>query len=711
MPRQVAATVLIALALAVPASAAGPKEVDPFIGTTGQGNTLPGPRLPFGFAYPSPDTTCDSPSGYCAGAEITGFSQTHVSGTGGHMYGNLRLVPLAPSAPDFAPQSSSAAWERAAPGRYAVYLSRSGTRVDLAATRLAGLARFRLARGRQAGLRLELTSRTREQRPIASSVRASGRRAEGSVRMRGGWNGADYRLFFSLAFDRRPGSVALWVNGARHGGRGFRAGAADTALVARFDTRRRRALTAKIGLSFISVRRARRNAREARGFGLAATQRAAERAWRRALAPIFVGGGSRSRRRAFATALYHAQLMPSNLSGENAWWRSRQPHYEDLFALWDGFRTQHPLLALVAPRRERDIVRSLLDTWRHTGWLPDARGAGRSGWVQVGSNAVVVIADALTKKLPGITRGDSLRAVRKDADVQSPRPFLFGRELTDYKRLGYVPFPARASAARTLEYSYEDFAASEVATAARRPALARRWLGRSLSWRRLWDPASRSVRPRDAAGRFLEPFDPGFYWPGNADPFYEGSAGEYSTFVPHDVNGLVARVGGRQAFVSWLDEVMRDRFHAGNEPGMLAPYLFIHACRQDLTASWVHRVLASSYNSGRAGLPGNDDAGALSAWLIWSSLGLYPNAGQPFYYLGSPSFPAARIRLPGGRSFRISAPGASDSSPYVAAARLNGRSLRRGFITQRELVRGGRLSLRVSSAPAGLPCEKLPPSL
>jgi predicted alpha-1,2-mannosidase len=325
----------------------------------------------------------------------------------------------------------------------------------------------------------------------------------------------------------------------------------------------------------------------------------------------------------------------------------------------------------------------------------------------------VVLADAIVKDLGGFDSEAALQAMMKDGDVQSPDPRNEGRELNDYLALGYMPLSQTRSASRTLEYAFDDFAIAAAARKLGHRAIADRYARRSLGWRNLWDPESRCIRPRYADGQWLENFDCDREYPDQSmawwdAPYYEGTARQYSTFVPHDVAGLIERTGGADAFVSWLDRLFESGgYNQGNEPDMLAPFLYIHAGRPDRTALRVRSILAHDYKTGRSGLPGNDDAGALSSWYVWAAIGLYPNAGQPFYYIASPLFARTTIRLEGGRSFIIEAQGTSDTAIYVQRAELNGRPLDRAWLTHKEIVAGGRLVLAMGEAPsrwgAGVP--------
>jgi predicted alpha-1,2-mannosidase len=665
--------------------------VDVFVGTLGGGNTTPAAALPFGFAQPGPDTASAPSSGYAPGQPLLGFSQTHLSGTGGAgKYGNFRVTPSLGSTP------TRLQSEFGLPGSYGAVLDGGQITARLTATRMGAVHRYVFPATRDARVKIDpgsvIDTGRLAQRVVRSSLHVTGPRTlEGGGTFSGGWNPGSYTLWFAARFDRAPHARlargVTWV----------------------FDTRGKRAVEFSIGLSFRSAAAARRNIPRA---GFSRTRSAAEAAWRRALGRIAVSGGTPAERDEFATALYHSLLMPHDLSGDNAWWRSSEPHYEDLLALWDTFRTQNPLLGLVYPERETAIVRSLLDTYRHTGWLPDARVAGAPGVTQVGSDADVVVADAIVKGLPGIDRRLAYRALVKDASVQPPHPAIQGRDLRDYRRLGYVSLSEPRSASRTMEYSYDDFAVGEVAERLGHDRDAARWFARSRSWRKLWDQATRSIRPRAADGSFLTPFDPAERLFGFGQPLYEGSALEYSTFVPHDAQGLIDLLGGDAAAVGWLDSLFASgAYDRANEPDLLAPYLYIHAGRPDRTDDVVRGLMASAYSGGRAGLPGNDDSGALSSWYVWSAIGLFPNAGQPYYYIGSPLFTRTRIALPGRRSFTISAPASSAANRYVTGATLNGDPLERAWLTHAEVARGGLLKLEMGAGPNGWGAAQRPFSL
>ncbi|HEX5182929.1 MAG TPA: GH92 family glycosyl hydrolase [Allosphingosinicella sp.] len=720
---------LLLLPVAAVAAAAAPPSTadlaDPFFGSDGGGNTVPGAQVPFGFASVSPDTIHGATSGYDGHSLIIGFSQTHVSGTGGgSKYGNFRITP-ALGDDGFVNLGFPRAEERASPGFYSVVIGRPGRqiRAELTAGRLTGFERFTFPASGDAELVLDATAAV----PLGGGgPRATAARVEvedarhfsGSASFTGGWNPAPYTLYFAAELSRPAARIGRWSAGQgwlrREPGPGASTGgdqrpslANRLGVYAAFDTRVDRAVSVKIGLSFVSVDQARRSIeREQPGWDFDAAAARARAAWDEALGRIEVEGGSEADRSLFYSALYRSETMPHDLGGENVWWSSAEPHYEDFYTLWDTFRTLHPLLTLIAPERQRGMVRSLIDTWAHTGWLPDGRVAGANGMTQGGSNADVVLADAIVKDLGGFDREAALRAMLKDGEVESPDPQIEGRELGDYLKLGYMSLGSTRSASRTLEYAFDDYAIAMAARKLGHEDIAARYLARSRNWRNLWDAETRCIRPRYASGAWLENFDcdreypdgTGAWWDA---PYYEGSARQYSTFVPHDVAGLIARTGGRDGFVAWLDKLFDGGgYDAGNEPDMLAPWLYVHAGRPDRTAQRVRAILRRFYRPGRAGLPGNDDAGALSSWYVWSAMGLFPSPAQPFYYIGSPVFARTRIRLEGGRSFVMEAPDASPEAIYVVRATLNGRPLDRAWLKQEEVAAGGTLRLEMSSRPS-----------
>ena len=681
------------------------RDVDVFLGVDGDGNTTPGAQVPFGLVVLQPDTERPSTSGYRSDSRIVGFSHTHESGTGGaSKYGNFRVVPFSGplEIPVAAEKSDEAAW----PGYYAVTLGppTQPIRAELTAARLVGFHRYTFPPAKDAHLVVEVSSAIvswsgTPQRPLSCEAKAdpSGE-LSGNCKFRGGWNPGDYQLYFVAQFDRKPARTGVGNGSNVSNGRMEVSTTREWEPAwawASFDTTENSTVQLKLAISFLSIEKAKLNLREVEGWNFDKARNLAQAQWSDALSKISIEGGSAEQRQIFYSSLYRAHVMPHDVSGENAWWKSDEPHYEDYYTLWDTFRTQDPLLTVIQPDRARDIVRSMVDTFRHTGWMPDARIAGSNGLTQGGSNGDVLVADAIVKGLRGIDYQAAYQALVKNAESDSPDPLNEGREkMSVYKKVGYVPLEEERSGSRTMEYAYDDFAISQVAEALGKRAAAAEYRRRSLFWANLWDKDSLAIHPRYADGRWMTPFDRGLTTNPWSSPFYEGSPWQYSTYVPHDVQGLINRIGGDAAFVAWLDQFFaEDKYEPGNEPDMLAAWLYIHAGRPDKTQSLVRHLLAKYYRTGRTGLPGNDDAGAMTSWYVWSAIGLYPNAGQDYYYLASPVFSKVRVQVAEGKQFEIDAPSSTPENQYIQSATLNGHPLNRAWLKHSELAAGGRLEL------------------
>lgn len=714
-------------------------EADPLIGVDHGGEIVPGAYVPFGFAKPSPDCVSilggESPtSGYRSDRDIRGFSQTHVSGTGGaSKYGNFRITPRAGSINDIKPatdlvRGSAKSDERAAPGYYGVILTRDGgIQAELTATRMCAVHKYTFPAGKPGILLIDASSVIESpngQQPLTCEVTVVGdRRIEIVGRFKGGWNPGEYTLYAVVEFNRPFAGHGTWAQDTvTEGSRRLARAGSHTGAYATFGTGTRRDVEVRIGLSWRDLTRAEQNLRSQIGSDdFAAVSAHARQIWAENLARIDVDGGSAAERTCFYSTLLHTQAMPHDLTGENIWWDSPRAHYEDFYTLRDTFRTVNPLLTLIQPRRQADLVQSLVETFTRTGWMPDARIAGHHGYTQGGTNGDVIVADALLKQLPDIDYAAAYRALRKNADVDSDDALRQGRQLTDYKRLGYLPVDPSGpetwwsgrSASRTLEYSYNDFCIAAVAWRRGDNEKAAQDWARAGNWKKLWDKESRAIRPRYADGTWLADFDRDRAYRGWGDPFYEGTARQYSTFVPHDVQGVINRTGGDAGFVAWLDELFDGgHYNPGNEPDLLAAYLYIHAGRPDRTADRVRRLLAEEYSTGRDGLPENDDAGTLSAWYVWGALGLFPNAGQDWYYIGSPVFTQSRIKVSGG-ILTIQADGVGAAAKYVQSATLHGRPLDRAWLRHSDIVGGGTLRLIMGQSPSGWAREvgARPPSM
>ncbi len=710
--------------------------VDPLLGVSGGGNVFPGPVVPFGMIKPGPDMVPsgenDPNAGWNDKGEIHGFSQTHVSGTGGGAkYGNILVQPTT-GAPAPADSASPRANEQASAGLYSVSLTRSGIGVEITATRRAALYRFRYPAGPQSNILFDVShcllatpSHGESQSLSASQVQIlSPTEVAGSTTVTGGWNKQPntYTVYFYARTSAPATSWGTWLNGQLQPGSKSAQGPAKTPSGAwlTFPTRAGQPVLMKIGISFISIQQARRNlAAEIPTFNFAATRAAAVAQWNRALAKIDIKGATPEQRQVFYTAIYHTMLMPTDRTGENPLWHSTEPYYDDYYAIWDIFRTSGPLLTLIAPQRQADIVRSLVDIYHHEGSLPDARSGNYNGRTQGGSNAEFMITDAYLKGLRGIDWPTALAAEIHDAEVPPADHFKEGRGgLDDWRTLGYVSLEGSDRPGSVhMEYAANDFEIALLAKGLGRTAESEKYLARSANWKNLWDSTFTAggfqgfIRPRHRDGSWLAPFTTMDSCSWDGQTFYEGNSWTYSTFVPQDVASLIEKSGGPETFVARLDVFFAEpfRYDVGNEPGFLAPYLYNWAGRPDKTAEHVRAIIARSFHAGPTGLPGNDDSGAMSSWYAFGQIGIFPNAGQDVYLIGSPAYPQTTLHL-AGKDFIIEARNLTPANIYVASATLNGKPLTRSWLRHSEIISGGHLILTMSGTPTTWANHNPPPS-
>src|ERR1035437_10730089 len=530
--------------------------VYPFRGVDWGGNVFVGAAVPFGMVKLGPDmeTFDGRPSrcGYLSGRRILGFSHLHLSGASGK-YGNILVAPVTGPL-DLADIKSPRIEEVNHPGYYAATLTRYNIRAELTATRRVGFHRYTFPAAQQSHLTVNIAhclnkgSDSESQHFLGGQVRLlSDHEAEGVGRYAGGWNkGGEYRVYFYIVLDTPSTSAQTWrgntlsldkevaINEDRPLGATFN-----------FRTRAGQVVQAKVALSFISTEQARQNVQsEIPAWNFDVVRMASVENWNQALSRIRLRGETDSKRIQFYTAMYHTMLMPSDRTGENPGWQSTEPYYDDYYAIWDTYRSSGPLLTLIAPDRQRDLIRALIDIYRHTGYMPDARSGNDNGRTQGGSNADIVIADAYVKGLTGIDYPTAFEAMLKDASVPPADPQKEGRGgILDYNARGYLTLADERSGSRTAEYAYDDFAIAEVACGLNHPAEARQFASRAHNWEHLWDKDltvegfKGFLRPRNVDGTWAEPYHlVRGTWP---DFLYEGDIWTYSLYAPQDVRKLI----------------------------------------------------------------------------------------------------------------------------------------------------------------------------
>lgn len=712
--------------------------VMPELGAEGHGNVFPGVCVPFGMVKLGADCgDKNENSGWNGGGNIHGFSHVHVSGTGGGpKYGNILFQPTTGdlNLSDF---SSARSDEKFALGEYAVKLNKYNINVRLTASRKAGFHEYTYPQSTTSKLIIDAGSCLRvnfseSQKLVASGVKViSDTEIEGYSTVEGGWNfGAPYTVYFYAKTDTPADEISTWKgNSLSSDTEVNETGTTKTGACLKFNTISNQKINVKVGISFISTEQAKTNLGEITSWNFDEVRMAAVEKWENVLDLVDVEG-TELHKTIFYSALHHAYLQPTDRTGENPLWESNEPYYDDYYAIWDTFRATHPLFALLTPTKQAEMVRSLIDIYEHEGYMPDARSGNYNGQVQGGSNCDVLIAEAMVKNLPGINFEKGLAAMMKNAEVEPENARKEGRGgVLDYNNKGYVSTAYERSGTRTFEYANCDYAIATVAKGMGKIDLYEKYLQRSDNWKNLWNDDIESLGfngflwPKHSSGEWVSQnsYDVfrGEAWTGVV---YESFPWEMSFYVPHDMNGLINRCGGKDRFIERLDTYFThdkqfdQSYHIGlfqvsNEPGFLVPTLYNYVNRPDKTAEIVRKVLRTKYNASKAGLPGNDDSGSMSAWFAFHSMGFYPNAGQDVYLISSPVFSKTTINLENGNTFQVLAPGTNDENIYIQSAKLNGVELNRCWLKHEEIVNGGTLEFVMGSTPSTWAHDgDLPPS-
>ena len=671
---------------------------------------------------------------------VDGFSQVHVSGTGGGpKYGNISIMPFV-SGMDRVQHHDRRRSETVELGYYGTVLEESGIEVEVTAAPRTAVYRITYPGApEEKGLAIDagfflgespVPDAREAQQFVGSQVEIAGDNAvQGYSRIRGGWNnGPAYTVYFYAEASAPFVQTATW-RGTEIGPETARADHGDkTGALLRFADSTT-VVEVKVGISFLSELKARENALgDTGGKGFDDVRRELTDAWNSILKRAEIADSTpENLKRMFYTGLYHTMLMPTDRTGENPKWNDPVPYYDDFYAIWDTYRTSMPLITLLAPDRQTDIVNSLINIGKRDGYMPDARSGNANGRTQGGSNAEIVIADAMAKRLGGIDYEEALKQMLKDATVDpGANAEAEGRGgLNEYISYGYIPHGIDRAGNRTVEYSFCDWAVAQVARNLGHDDLYRTFMNRSDNWRNLWrkdyrhDDTYGFIMPRDKDGEWLDSipfghsrivhpkyeytpvtFEGPWYTPWWSMFFYEASSWEYSLSIPHDVDGLIEMCGGPETMEKRLDKFFdKGYFNVNNEPSFLSPCLYHWLSKPDRTSERVARIIADNYSDKPAGLPGNDDSGAMSSWLAFHMTGLYPNAGHDYYLIHSPLVESTVFHLGNGKDFAIKAIDFADDKPYIVAARLNGKDYPYSTISHDDIMAGGVLELTMGSIP------------
>jgi predicted alpha-1,2-mannosidase len=768
------ATVVLAVSSAVPAAMAIPasasstraaataaaaspsnllSEVNPFIGTENQGNTFPGATAPFGMVQVSPDNGGQATGYGYDGGPIYGFSQTHLSGAGCGVDGEIPFMPTTGAVTTVNPASYASTFshsqEEAQPGYYEVQLATYGVKAELTATTRTGWQRYTFPSAGQANVLINTGKSNMTVFDSGISI-VGDDTVEGYVHDGHFCAGQDqHTVYFSARFSRPFSSFGTWRGSTLTAGSRAASGSGGNGGWVSFDAAQTPVVTVKVGLSYTGIAGARANlaAETGNSFNFDATRQRLQGQWNQMLHSIEITGGSSAARTAFYTALYHSLLQPnvaSDVDGQYMGFDGKvhratgHTEYQD-FSLWDTYRTQNQLLELLQPKVARDVDLSLLDVYRYGGWLPRWELDNSETNIMTGDPVTPFLVDAWSKGLLAGHEQEAYQALVKNATSTPPADSPYnGRNGNPwYTTLGYIPVnedcvykggdnDCQHPASATLEYAAADASLSIMAKALGHTADAQMFAKRGENYRTLWDASIGFFRPRNADGSWLTPYDPET---GN-DQFHESGAYQYQWLVPQDEPGIIGLLGGDAAANQRLDsffdysDLLTDpsdtvktgwvnspygyygntTYNPNNEPDLQSPYTYAWTGEPDHTATVV-RAQETLFADAPNGMTGNDDLGEMSSWLVMSSIGLYPvMSGAQYYAVTSPQFPRAIVRVGayGGRqggTIVIDAPSTSWTNRYITGMTVNGQPHQQTWVSQADIAHGAHISYALAASP------------
>ncbi len=696
--------------------------VDPLLGTgdDDQGDTIPGPTLPAGSIHPSPNTITSTTSnaGYDRDAPLSGFAQLHTQGSGGTpSYGTFLVSPQTGTlqtreADHLSPKRN----EHAAADGYSVTLTRYGTDVEIAPAHHAALYRFTFprsgSRSDDAHLLFDVTRKIMGQMGSAGSdvtLFPDEGKIVGRVRTKNYWSPAQVDIWFVAKVDAKPTAWGVERSNVRRAGATSGSAPADQPLRAwwTFGSTDRKPIEMKIAVSFASAQRAEELLeQDIPGWDLAGVRMAAAKAWNDALARITIEGVGKADRRRFYTSLYHSTIQPRDRSQDQVESERTSPLYDDHYTLWDTYHTLYPLMSIVRPRTYAGVIGSFIRTWERYGAADTAFISGRNFHIgQAGDEVDNAIGEGFLRGVAGVDWTKAADVALFNAfERRRPRYLVDGYFAVGDRSPEGTPQRSRSGSA-TTGMALNDYYAARLAAGTGRPDEAAVLAKRAGNWRNVWDANAESdgytgfVGPRFADGRF-QPNDPKLGWDGKTHDnfgFYEGTGWIYSYAPVHDVPGMVAIMGGREAFTRRLQHAFDAKLiDFTNEPSFSTPWLFSDVGRPDLASYYAdvvfRRFTANAY-------PGDEDSGAMSSHYVFNRIGLFPKLGSDLYYLHAPHQPRTRITLENGRTFTIVARGQGAGTRYIRAARLNGQPLDVPFLTQAAIIQGGMLELELGRTP------------
>ncbi|MBF4472925.1 GH92 family glycosyl hydrolase [Flavobacterium sp. HJJ] len=712
--------------------------VNPFIGTSNYGAAFPGPIAPRGMASISPFNVAGSKnlplekdSRWLSNPYVnentflTGFSQVNLSGVGCPELGVILLMPTTGNVEtDHLKYGSAYSEEVAKTAYYSSKIDKYNVKAEFTASKRVGVSRFTFPKGQSnilLNLGLGLTNEEGAMVQIVSSTEVEGMRSVGSFC----YNSpeAAYPVYFAAKFSKPAAKFGVWKKHSKYNGveaqwmtyngktrlmenntKMVVGDSIGTYFTYHFD--KEETVEVKIGVSYVSIENARENLEKETGNkSFDTVYKDTYNEWNQELSKILVEGGSKEEKTVFYTALYHTLIHPNTLNDSNGEYpeiktgkigKTAGTRYT-VFSLWDTYRNLHQLMSLVYPKQQSDMVKSMLQMYDENGWLPKWELNSTETFTMVGDPASIVIADTYLKGIRDFDVQKAYQAMLKGADQIGNNPLRPG--LQDYIQKGFVTTKDRGSVSTTQEYNASDYSISLLAKALGKKEDEERFKNRSLSYRKLYDKELKMLHPRTENGSFYEPFDPlsGANFEENIG-FIEGNAWQYSFMMPHDIKGLIKLMGGEKNFTSQLQKLFDvKQFDMANEPDIAYPYLFNYIKGEEWRSQELVKKLVKEYFQNKPkGLPGNDDTGTMSAWLVYSMMGIYPIApGNPIYTITTPMFDKITIQLDSRyyKNKSIVIEREINNGGKIKKIQLEGKDHNSFFITHDDFVNGTALKV------------------
>jgi predicted alpha-1,2-mannosidase len=504
----------------------------------------------------------------------------------------------------------------------------------------------------------------------------------------------------------------------------------------------------KYGISFISIAQAKANLeKEIPNWSLDVVKQNAERVWENTLSQINVSGGSEAQKRSFYTALYRTYERMVNINEYGKYYSAydhkvhtdSRPFYVDNW-IWDMYLAQEPLHMILNPEKEADKLQSYVQMYQQSGWMPSFALVFGDNPCMTGNHAAAWMTDAWFKGIKNFDIKTGYEGVKKNSLQGTLLPWKNG-PMTEldmfYSKHGYFPalkpgeketvtgvddFEKRQSVAVTLQQSYDDWCLAKLANTLGYKKDSELFLKTASNYKNVFRTDKGFMWPKDSEGNWIEPFDPKFSGGlGGRQYFTENNAYTYDWDVKHDLSGLFTLMGGTKSAEAKLDLLFREnlgrskynlqatfpdatglvgQFVMGNEPSFHIPYLYNYLGSPWKTQKRIRSLLNTWFKDNEFGIPGDEDGGGMSAFVVFSMMGFYPvTLGSPVYTIGSPVFNQISVKLSNGKVFTIKATGNSEDAKYIQSAKLNGQILNNPWFTHEQLVNGGTLEFKMSTTP------------